>query len=275
MANKIKHLGRVMSLFLGLLLLLSFQPVYALEVKLVTDTSNADEIQIGTAPISIVAEVTGTKLTFLWRLVGVGRLEGEGDGEAVLYVPPENIEGDLAKAIISVKVEDYRGEEVTKSVTFRICENCELGSATPMPQQTPTDDELPIPDDAGTSRFIFKKMAVEQPYLIVSRGSGGFPEISGGDRRTTEQEKERVILIFNGKTLRISGLKLTNWNENIVQLVKETFPQAQYVAPNESVRPGTDVVSIDGIDYWGNATVVRANFPEKILEVVSGNFHKP
>ncbi len=255
------------------------QTSFAVEVTIIAEPPETT-IQLGGEAVALTVEAEGTDLKFSWRLVGVGTLEDQSDGEAMLYVPQKQIEEDSDRAIVSVKVENYRGEETTKSVTFKICKNCDLVSAqtsetpTPMPTSL-TNDNFPIPDDVGTSQFIFKKLTAEQPYLIVSQGSGRFPEISGGNRRATEREKEQGILIFNGKILTVPGLKVTNWNEDIVQLVNETFPQAQCVAPNESVRPGTDVVSIDGIDYWGNATVVRANFPEKLLEVVSGDFHKP
>ncbi len=93
--------------------------VDALEVKLVADPSDTT-IEAGSGLIALTAEVEGTDLNFEWLLVGAGTLEGDTTQQAVLYVPPEKVEGKSTRALVSVKVKDYKGKEVTKSLSFKI-----------------------------------------------------------------------------------------------------------------------------------------------------------
>ena len=124
-----------------LIILSISQVAQAFSVKIVTEPSNIAEVRVNTAPLPVMAEADGTDLKFAWRLVGVGQLDGAVDGEAVLYVPPEQIETDTTTVIISVKVTDYRGDEVTKSITFKVCKSCD--SKLPVP---PADCESIIVD---------------------------------------------------------------------------------------------------------------------------------
>ncbi len=129
-------LGKQSNLFIIMIILILFvgfaNNSHALDLKLVADPPNTT-IQVGSEPIAITAEAQGTKLTFQWRLVGEGKLEGDLTGEAVLYFPPGKIEGDSTRALISAKVTDYKDKEATKSITFAIKAK---GAVTLEPSQT-------------------------------------------------------------------------------------------------------------------------------------------
>lgn len=88
-----------------------------LSIKLVVNPSKTD-VYLDSDPVALTARVKGKNLTYEWKLLGPGKLEGEGS--SVFYVLPEKIEGDSEQALITVKVTDESGEETTESVTFNI-----------------------------------------------------------------------------------------------------------------------------------------------------------
>ena len=104
----------------GVCFLAILQPVIALDIELITEPPNITEVQANAAPISCMVEVEGTDLQFSWELSGVGTLEGNLSSQAVLYTPPQGIDRDWTRAIISIKVKDYRGEESTKSLSIKV-----------------------------------------------------------------------------------------------------------------------------------------------------------
>ncbi len=90
-------------------------------------------IPASSAPISITVLATGSTLTFDWKLAGSGRLVGDTTGYAVLYIPPEQIDRRSTRAVISVRVSDYKNQTATESVSFTIISSS---------QQTPVTTEM-------------------------------------------------------------------------------------------------------------------------------------
>jgi hypothetical protein len=86
-------------------------------IKLVMNPSKTD-VYLGSDPIALTARVKGKNLSYAWKLLGPGKLEGKGS--SVFYILPETIEGESEQALITVTVTDESGEEMTESVTFNI-----------------------------------------------------------------------------------------------------------------------------------------------------------
>jgi hypothetical protein len=86
-------------------------------VKLIVnpDTTN---VYVGSEPISLTAEVTGSGLTFRWELRGPGKIEGKGP--AISYIVPETMKKASARATITVTVTDEAAQETTETFTFTI-----------------------------------------------------------------------------------------------------------------------------------------------------------
>ena len=100
----------------------------------------APPVTIGTPitdPIALKVFAKGEEpLQYEWKLDGLGELEEPTDDSAVRYIPPRQIDGESAKATITVKVSDRNGQEASKSVIFTII--------LP-PQPTPTPIPTPKP----------------------------------------------------------------------------------------------------------------------------------
>ncbi len=111
----------------------------AIELELVADPPNTT-IQVGSIPIALTAEAQGTDLKFQWLLVGAGSFEGDNTQQAVLYVPPTDISGDSSRALISIKVTDYKGTEATKSLSFTIVKSTDSSPSPSKPSQRPVSE---------------------------------------------------------------------------------------------------------------------------------------
>jgi hypothetical protein len=86
-------------------------------IKLVMNPSKTD-VYLGSDPIALTLRVKGKNLTYEWKLLGPGKLEGTGS--SVFYILPEKIDGESEQALITVTVTDESGEETAESVTFNI-----------------------------------------------------------------------------------------------------------------------------------------------------------
>lgn len=105
---------------------------------------NVHTISIGkeAQKITIIARVD-REVQFSWTLDGPGNLEGDLTSREVVYIPPNELEIESAKAIIRVEVTDFRGNSATESVTFTL--QAPLPTPTPALSPTPIDIETPTP----------------------------------------------------------------------------------------------------------------------------------
>jgi hypothetical protein len=149
-------------LVLGVYLVMICHPVYGAEltVKLTLGLENP-EIAAGSEPIPLTAVTRGTNVRITWQLLGPGHIEGTGLG--VLYVVPEQIEGELARAIITVTAKDKTGREATDSMTFTILSN---------PEREPAVSE-PVPEPP-------KSKAGMRTGTKVALGAGAAALLGGG-----------------------------------------------------------------------------------------------
>lgn len=103
------------------------------EVNVVVNPKTT-EAYAGSEKIVITVIASGRNLTFIWKLSGPGKLEGEG--AAAFYTPPKTIEKDAEFAIITVTVKDSSGEATIESVPFTILSRPEQGTS-PVPEPAP------------------------------------------------------------------------------------------------------------------------------------------
>lgn len=131
-------------------------------VKLVVDPDTTD-VYVGSEPISLTAEASGSGLTFRWELRGPGKLEGTGS--AMFYTLPDKIEGESARAIITVTVTDEAGQETIEGVTFTI-----------LARKTPAQEESPKPTKKGMSKTTKIALGVGAAAAL----GGGIALLAGG-----------------------------------------------------------------------------------------------
>ncbi len=94
--------------------------------------------------VTIIARPSKDDVTFDWQLNGIGTLQGnEGDGGQI-YLPPQEMQGDMAQTIISVVVTDKQGHTAKASVTFTL-KQPPTPTETPSPTPTPTATLTPTP----------------------------------------------------------------------------------------------------------------------------------
>ncbi|MBN2101191.1 hypothetical protein JW710_04885 [Candidatus Dojkabacteria bacterium] len=106
-------------------------------VELVLDP-NRLEIPVGSESIALTAKASGSGLKFEWKLRGPGKFEGETTDAVIFYIPPQEIEGESQKVIITIMVTDKNGDQVTGSITFKIIKPNGDGTPTPTPGPTST-----------------------------------------------------------------------------------------------------------------------------------------
>lgn len=93
--------------------------------------------------VTIIARPSNDDVTFRWKLDGVGALDGNEGDAGQIYLPPQDIQGDMAQAIISVAVTDKQGNTAKTSVTFTL-------KQPPTPTPTPTPSPTPTPTATPT-----------------------------------------------------------------------------------------------------------------------------
>lgn len=85
--------------------------------------------------VTIIARPSKDDVTFDWQHDGIGKLEGNEGDAGQIYLPPQEIQGDMAQTIISVVVTDKQGHTAKASVTFTLKQT---PTPTPSPASTPT-----------------------------------------------------------------------------------------------------------------------------------------
>lgn len=93
------------------------------------------EFPVNFESITLIADYSNEpNLKFQWTLEGVGKLDGTVTEPNIIYIPPKEINGESAKAIVTVKVTNDQGEVTTKSREFKI-----INVVTPQIRPTPTN----------------------------------------------------------------------------------------------------------------------------------------
>ena len=205
-----KH-GAIAAIIVGVGMALSGARAFAetLSVELLVDPKNPIIDLAAPQEVAIVARPIGNDaVTYRWKLEGVGKLGG-GEGDAGrLYLPPQDIEGDVMQTTVSVTVTDRDGNNATASVTFTLHR-----TPTPTPREEPSDGDYSVEDlkaKAKWNAWLNKQMrpafeeaaALEQADLDAadkreawSRFLQNFAQnhpFSEEDDRMRQQAKERI-----------------------------------------------------------------------------------
>ena len=129
-----KH-GAIAVIIVGVGMALSGARAFAetLSVELLVDPKNPVIDLAAPQEVAIVARPIGNDaVTYRWTLEGVGKLGGGEEDAGRLYLPPQDIEGDVMQTTISVVVTDQDGRNATASVTFTL-----KRTPTPVPTNAP------------------------------------------------------------------------------------------------------------------------------------------
>ncbi len=110
----------VIIFFVSMLLLIRDSYAAPTVTIIVNPPETTEVLRAGSDPIGLAAQAGGPNLTFLWELVGPGKLEGDPEGSSVFFRPPDRIDGESTEAVITVTVTDSTGEKTTESKTFTI-----------------------------------------------------------------------------------------------------------------------------------------------------------
>jgi len=158
MFKKIQKLS-ILFVIISVSILLLMEESYAeINVKLVMNPE-VTTIKVGSEPIALVANASGSNLTFKWELLGPGEFEGSTTSSAIHYIPPEKITRKSAKATITVKVSDDQGNEATAGVTFNIIP-FPRSEVTPAPSPTPS---LTPPTPSLSPTIVIGEVKITEP----------------------------------------------------------------------------------------------------------------
>ena len=205
-----KH-GAIAVIIVGVGMALSGARAFAetLSVELLVDPKNPVIDLAAPQEVAIVARPIGNDaVTYRWKLEGVGKLGGGEEDAGRLYLPPQDIEGDVMQTTISVVVTDQNGNNARASVTFTL-----KRTPTPTPREEPSDGDYSVEDlkaKAKWNAWLNKQMrpafeeaaALEQADLDAadkreawSRFLQNFAQnhpFSEEDDRMRQQAKERI-----------------------------------------------------------------------------------
>ena len=78
--------------------------------------------------VTIIARPSRDDVTFRWKMDGVGSLDGNAGDAGQIYLPPQDMQGDMTQATISVVVADKQGNTATMSVTLTLKKTQESNS---------------------------------------------------------------------------------------------------------------------------------------------------
>ena len=130
-----KKYGAIAVIIVGVGMALAGARAFAetLSVELLVDPKNPVIDLAAPQEVAIVARPIGNDaVTYRWKLEGVGKLGGGEEDAGRLYLPPQDIEGDVMQTTISVVVTDQDGRNATASVTFTL-----KRTPTPVPTNAP------------------------------------------------------------------------------------------------------------------------------------------
>jgi hypothetical protein len=110
-------------------------------VTIIVNPSGTTEVPAGSALIGLAAQVSGTNLTYTWKLDGPGKLIGDLERSSIFYRPPDSIDGESEIAVITVTVTNDKAEGNIANRAFTIIHQVPPSTPTPTPTSTPISDE--------------------------------------------------------------------------------------------------------------------------------------
>lgn len=140
---RIYHIAAWIALFSALAVLFAPEDAAAISLKVVVNP-NVAALKLGDGPIIVSVKSQEKNLTYRWELSGPGRLQGQGP--AVQYLLPAQLDAASASVVIAVTVTNQAGEERREHVEFAV-----TAPPTPTPTLTPTSTPEPTPTATPTS----------------------------------------------------------------------------------------------------------------------------
>lgn len=92
---------------------------------------NQTEFLAGANRVILTAQAAGEQLRYEWKLIGVGKIEGDATRSAISYLPPNKVSGAFAKVILAVTATNANNESATASATLTILPNANAEESAP------------------------------------------------------------------------------------------------------------------------------------------------
>lgn len=143
------------------------------------------EVPVGSDIIPLQVQIEGNSIQYLWKLEGLGVLEGDCTQPAIFYRPPDKIEGDSVGVIISVHIITDTQQEVRATVLLKIISSDTTSHPLDRnhPSQIPEQLIVSIPHDSmqpmlialneiDDFQFVCQVTAIPEPntFLLFSMG---------------------------------------------------------------------------------------------------------
>ncbi|GAK54126.1 serine/threonine protein kinase [Candidatus Moduliflexus flocculans] len=139
---RIYHIAAWITLFSALAVLSVSENAAAISLKVVVNP-NVATLKLDDGPIIVSVKSQEKNLTYRWELSGPGRLQGQGP--AVQYLLPAQLDAASASVVIAVTVTNQAGEERREQVEFAI-----TAPPTPTPTKAPMPTSTPEPMPTAT-----------------------------------------------------------------------------------------------------------------------------
>ena len=154
-------------------------------ITLIVEPDETD-IYLGSDPIALTVEASGTNLKYEWSLEGPGEIEGEGT--SVLYKLPESIEGESAQAVVTVAVTDEQGEKSTGLFACYILKREEPKPAAEEIAEEPAEEtaEEAVEETTEEAAEEPAKEMTEEPAEEPAEETAEEPEEEKGMSKTTK-----------------------------------------------------------------------------------------
>ena len=102
----------------------------ALTIQIIVNP-NQTEFLAGANRVILTAQAAGEQLRYEWKLIGVGKIEGDATRSAISYLPPNKVSGAFAKVILAVTATNANNESATASATLTILPNANAEESAP------------------------------------------------------------------------------------------------------------------------------------------------
>ncbi len=204
---------------------------------------NVSALTLGDSPIIVSVKSPEKNLTYRWELSGPGRLHGQGP--AVQYLLPEQIDASPTSIVIAVTVTNKAGEEQREEVRFTL-----TAPPTPTPTPTliptalptiaPTPTAAPASEPASSASFSLEDLeqAAEQEKLARLEWEKTLQEMDAARAKVQAYEQQDIS----------SALKIAAW-KRFLSVFAENNP---YTVQDDELRQFAQ----EKIRYWQAAPSV-------------------
>ncbi len=236
------HIMAWMTLFSAFAFLFAPEYAPAAALKIVVNP-NVSALTLGDSPIIVSVKSQEKNLTYTWQLTGPGRLQGQGS--AVQYLLPEQIETSPTTIVIAVTVTNQAGQEQREQVEFLLTAPptplpSAVPTAVPTREPTSTPQPTPTPSPAASESFSLDDLekAAEQEKQVRLEWGKKLEKMDAARAQVQAYEQQDIS----------AALKIAAWTR-FLSVFAENNP---YTVQDDELREFAQ----DKIRYWHAAPSV-------------------